>query len=188
MNKTNKELLLQKLKTKMERDKKLPLLTSNLVFGEGSVNARIVFIGEAPGVNEDRERRPFIGRSGKLLTSCLEEIGLEREDVYITNIVKRRPPENRDPSLEEIEAYHPYLREQLAIIKPKIIITLGRFALNYFIPDIKISQNQGKIFRFEKNLILIPMFHPAAALRGTKVLNQFKETFYEVARVLGSIK
>lgn len=183
MNKADKELLLAKLKTKMERDKKLPLLSSNLVFGEGSARAKIVFIGEAPGANEDRERRPFVGRSGKLLTTCLEEIGLKREDVYITNIVKRRPPENRDPLPEEIEAYRPYLKKQLEIIDPQIIITLGRFALNYFIPDAKISREQGQVFKLEKSL-LIPMFHPAAALRGTKVLNQFKKSFKKIARTL----
>lgn len=183
MTKNNQELLLQNLKSKILKDKKMPLLSSNLVFGEGSARAKIVFIGEAPGSNEDREGRPFIGRSGKLLTTCLEEIGLKREDVYITNIVKRRPPENRDPLPEEIEAYRPYLREQLEIIKPKIIVTLGRFALNYFIPDIKISQSQGQIFRLD-NMILIPMFHPAAALRGTKILNQFKKSFKKVAGTL----
>lgn len=188
MKKNNQELLLEQLKIKMERDKNLPLLSSNLVFGEGSARAKIVFIGEAPGANEDREGRPFVGRSGKLLTACLEEIGLKRENVYITNIVKRRPPENRDPLPEEIEAYRPYLKEQSVIIKPKIIITLGRFALNYFISDVKISESQGKIFRFKNNLILIPMFHPAAALRGTKVLNQFKKTFYKVAQILDSKK
>lgn len=182
MNKADKELLLQKLKIKMERDKKLPLLSSNLVFGEGSANAKIVFIGEAPGANEDREGRPFVGRSGKLLTTCLEEIGLKREDVYITNIVKRRPPENRDPLLEEIEAYRPYLKKQLEIIDPQIIITLGRFALNYFIHDAKISRDQGQFFKLDKSL-LIPMFHPAAALRGTKVLNQFRESFKKILKL-----
>lgn len=183
MTKNNQELLLQNLKIKILKDKKMPLLSSNLVFGEGSARAKIVFIGEAPGANEDRESRPFVGRSGKLLTTCLEEIGLKREDVYITNIVKRRPPENRDPLPEEIEAYRPYLKKQLEIIDPQIIITLGRFALNYFISDAKISREQGQVFKLEKSL-LIPMFHPAAALRGTKVLNQFKKSFKKIARTL----
>lgn len=187
MIKNNKEVRLQNLKLKILKDKKMPLLSSNLVFGEGSSQAKIVFIGEAPGVNEDREGQPFVGRSGKLLNTCLEEIGLKREDVYITNIVKRRPPENRDPLPEEIEAYRSCLKEQLEIIKPKIIVTLGRFALNYFIPDIKISQSQGRVFKLENNLILIPMFHPAAALRGIKVSNQFKKTFKKVSQILKSV-
>ena len=185
MKKLSKQLLLQELKIKMEKDKKLSLASSNLVFGEGSAETKIVFIGEAPGLKEDQAKRPFVGRSGKLLTTSLEEIGLRREDVYITNIVKRRPPENRDPSLLEIEAYAPYLKKQLEIIEPQIIITLGRFALNYFLPKIKISQSQGQVFKVEK-ILLIPMFHPAAALRGTKVLKQFKETFKKVAKVLKS--
>src|SRR3989344_2656448 len=110
----------------------LPLTPANLVFGEGDPDAAVLFIGEAPGFNEDLQKRPFVGRGGQLLNQLLTEIGWRRESVYITNIVKRRPPENRDPLPSEIAAYQPYLARQIEIINPKIIAPLGRFALNYF--------------------------------------------------------
>ena len=143
----------------------------------------IFFIGEAPGLKEDQLVRPFVGRSGQLLTKTIESFGLKREDVYISNIVKRRPPENRDPLPSEIEAYKPYLKEQIEIINPKIIVTLGRFSMNYFIPTAKISRDQGKIFKVD-NYLIIPMFHPAAALRGTTTLNQFQKSFKKLPTVL----
>ncbi|MBN2854477.1 uracil-DNA glycosylase [Patescibacteria group bacterium] len=179
---SQKQEKLKMLEAEMRKNKKLPL-KSNLVFGEGSVKAKIVFIGEAPGAKEDELGRPFVGRSGKLLEESLEEIGLKREEVYITNIVKRRPPENRDPSLKEIEAYRPYLEKQLEIIKPKIIVSLGRFALNYFFPDLKISEAQGRIFDYELGsenkfkVKLLPIFHPAAAFRKKETLKEFKKSF-----------
>jgi DNA polymerase len=179
---TGKATKLQALYEKMLADTKLPLQT-NLVFGEGSPEADIVFIGEAPGLNEDLQKRPFVGRSGKLLTASIEEIGLRREDVYITNIVKRRPPENRDPLPLEIEAYKPYLKEQLEIINPKMVVTLGRFSMNYFLPSAKITRDQGKIFCIGGSL-LMPMFHPAAALRGTTALSEFKRTFKKLSLAL----
>src|SRR3989344_5434580 len=154
---------------------KLPLDT-NLVFGEGDPDCTVLFIGEAPGKTEDEQRRPFVGRAGQLLTKCIMEIGWKREDVYITNIVKRRPPENRDPLPEEIEAYKPYLIRQIEIINPKIIATLGRFSMNYFLPFAKITRDQGKTFEKDGRLIY-PILHPAAALRGTTMMNQFKESF-----------
>jgi len=177
-----KDIKLKNLEEKMLSDSSLPLST-NLVFGDGSSDAEIVFIGEAPGVNEDIAKKPFVGRSGKLLTASIEEIGLKRGDVYITNIVKRRPPENRDPLPAEIEAYKPYLKEQLEIIRPKIVVTLGRFSMNYFFPKAKITQDQGKILCFEDFLIM-PMFHPAAALRGTTTLSEFKKTFQKLSLAL----
>lgn len=180
---SNKEKLLDNLKNKIINDKKLPLQESNLVFGEGSPEAEIFFIGEAPGLKEDQLVRPFVGRSGQLLTKTIESLGLKREDVYISNIVKRRPPENRDPLPSEIEAYKPYLKEQIEIINPKIIVTLGRFSMNYFIPTAKISRDQGKIFKVD-NYLIIPMFHPAAALRGTTSLNQFQKSFKKLPTVL----
>lgn len=180
---SNKEKLLDNLKNKIIKDKKLPLQESNLVFGEGSPEAEIFFIGEAPGLKEDQLVRPFVGRSGQLLTKTIESLGLKREDVYISNIVKKRPPENRDPLPSEIEAYKPYLKEQIEIIGPKIIVTLGRFSMNYFIPTAKISRDQGKIFKVD-NYLIIPMFHPAAALRGTTTLNQFQKSFKKLPTVL----
>jgi uracil-DNA glycosylase len=175
----NQEKLLEKLKNILLQDKSLPLKNSNLVFGEGSAVANIFFIGEAPGLKEDQEGRPFVGRSGQLLTKNLNKIGLEREDVYITNVVKRRPPENRDPSPLEIAKYQPYLQKQIEIINPKIIVTLGRFALNFFLPEAKITSSQGKTFLVDGKTIM-PMFHPAAALRSTKALKEFQKSFLKL--------
>jgi len=167
---------LEKLHNEME-EKDLPLKRqANLVFGEGDIDCEVVFIGEAPGFHEDQQKRPFVGRSGKLLDKFIEEIGWKRENVYITNIVKRRPPDNRDPLPEEIEIYKPYLTRQLEIIQPKIIAPLGRFSMNYFLPKAKISRDQGKVFWWGNQLVM-PIFHPAAALRSTSVLEETRKTF-----------
>ncbi len=170
------------LAEEMRRDGSLPL-TTNLVFGEGNPDAKVMFIGEAPGETEDRLVRPFVGRGGQLLRECLGEIGWAEGSVYITNIVKRRPPENRDPLPEEIEAYKPYLGRQIEILNPPIIVTLGRFAMNYFLPQAKISKDQGKIFRSGGRCI-VPMFHPAAALRAPEVMRQFRATFGKLPQMV----
>ena len=183
MNFTEKTKQMNALYQEMCDNKDLPLAPANLVFGEGSLMSKIFFIGEAPGAREDELVRPFVGRSGQLLTKMIESIGLKREDVYISNIVKRRPPENRDPLPSEIEAYSPYLKKQIEIIGPKVIVTLGRFSMNYFMPTGKITRDQGKIFRLDDKL-LMPMFHPAAALRGTKNLNEFKAGFLKLKKLL----
>jgi DNA polymerase len=134
---------LGQLEQEMERDSLLPL-ESNLVFGEGDIDARVVFIGEAPGQKEDELKRPFVGRAGQLLNKLLEEVGWRRDEVYITNIVKRRPPDNRDPLPDEIAAYKPYLTRQLAVLKPKVVVTLGRFSMNYFIPEGENNARSGQ--------------------------------------------
>jgi len=132
---------LAKLKEEMEKDESMPLYgKANLVFGEGDPESEVMFIGEAPGFHEDRLSRPFVGQAGKLLDKMLQVINWPREAVYISNIVKRRPPENRDPLPEEIEAYKPYLKRQIQIIDPKVIAPLGRFSMNYFLPYAKISK------------------------------------------------
>lgn len=182
----NKELALEILKSEIEGNTKLPLKRSNLVFGEGDIDSPVMFIGEAPGKNEDLQKRPFVGRSGQLINKNLEKIGWEREDVYITNIVKKRPPLNRDPNEKEIESFKPYLTKQIEIINPKIIVPLGRFAMNYFLPNAKISIDQGKIFKIDGKKIF-PMFHPAAALRGTKVLNQFELSFKKLKSIVDNL-
>lgn len=174
---------LAELEAAMEADSLLPLSPANLVFGEGSIDCRVMFIGEAPGQKEDELRRPFVGRSGQLLTKMIEKIGWKREDVYITNIVKRRPPENRDPNSGEIEAYTPYLSSQIDSIRPVLIATLGRFSMNYFLPDAKISRDQGTIFK-EKGNFILPMFHPAAALRNPKMMRHFEATFLKLPETL----
>lgn len=161
---------------------RLPLDT-NLVFGEGNINTKIMFIGEAPGRDEDIQIRPFVGRGGQLLRQCLRDSGFKEEEVYITNIVKRRPPENRDPLPEEIEAYKPYLTRQIEIIAPPVIVTLGRFAMNYFLPTAKITKDQGKIFRTGGRCV-VPMLHPAAALRAPEMMRLFRETFSKLPRIV----
>jgi len=166
----------------------LPLREANVVFGEGNPNAALMFIGEAPGFHEDRLKRPFVGRGGQLLTEQILALGWKREDVYITNILKRRPPDNRDPLPEEIEAYKPYVKRQIEIINPKVIVTLGRFAMNYFLPQAKITRDQGRVFDVGGRMI-VPMFHPAAALRGTGVMNLFKESFKQLPDIVhGKVK
>lgn len=174
---------LKELEEEMIRNNALPLREANLVFGEGNIDCKILFIGEAPGQKEDELKRPFVGRSGQLLNKMLEEIGLRREDVYITNIVKRRPPENRDPLPEEIEAYKPYLTRQIGIIKPTLIATLGRFSMNYFLPEAKISKDQGKLFRAD-GYFIYPIYHPAAALRGNSMMAEFKESFKKLPKAI----
>lgn len=178
-----KEKLLQQLQHEMGKDVSLPLRQSNLVFGEGNSNSDVLFVGEAPGMNEDRLMRPFVGRAGQLLNELLASIGWKREEVYITNIVKRRPPENRDPLPEEIAAYKPFLTRQIEIINPKIIIPLGRFAMNYFLPDARIMRDQGKTFEVDGRLV-VPMIHPAAALRSTDVMNTLKESFKKIPNIV----
>lgn len=143
------------------------------VVGEGSHMAHIMFIGEAPGKNEAETARPFCGKSGKILDEMLDSINLNRSDVYITNIVKDRPPENRDPTLQEINLYAPFLERQIEIIKPRVIATLGRFSMNYIMKRFEvtfsdsISQIHGKEFIGETDfgkIIIIPLYHPAVAL------------------------
>jgi uracil-DNA glycosylase family 4 len=131
--------------------------------GEGSVNAQIMFIGEAPGKNEDQKGIPFCGASGKLLDLMLENIGLAREDVFITNIVKCRPPLNRDPEKIEIDMCSKYLKRQILLINPKVICTLGRFSMNLFFPDFRISKVHGQVFKLSK-FNIIPLYHPAVGL------------------------
>ncbi len=161
----------------------------NPVPGNGNPNTQLVFIGEAPGFYEDQQGLPFVGNSGKLLDKLLADIGLNREQVFICNILKHRPPDNRDPLPNEIRACVPYLKAQLQVIKPKIIVTLGRFALNYFLPDDMISRVHGE-FRIIDwqgiSLTLIPVYHPSAALRSTANLEALKEDFRKIGQHLNS--
>ncbi len=175
---------LRKLEDEIATNKTLPLRESNLVFGEGNIDCDVLFIGEAPGVNEDRLKRPFVGRGGQLLDEMIKSVGWKRENVYITNIVKRRPPENRDPLPEEIEAYKPYLTRQIEIINPKVIVTLGRFAMNYFLPDAKITRDHGRAFKINERIIF-PAYHPAAALRSPREMGGvLKAAFQKLPKVL----
>ena len=178
---------LKKLEEEMRSDSHLPLIEANLVFGEGNPEAEVMFTGEAPGFYEDREGRPFVGQAGKLLDKLFAEIKWPRGSVYITNIVKRRPPQNRDPLPEEIAAYAPYLKKQIEVINPKIIVPLGRFSMNYFLPEAKISRDQGRVFRLRGKLIF-PLYHPAAALRSTTVLGALRNSFLKLPEIIARSK
>ena len=154
------------------------------IMWDGNFNSKILFIWEAPGAEEDVQWKPFVWRSGKVLTKILEWIWFYRqEDYYITNIVKCRPPENRDPKKEEIQACSPYLLEQIIEWKFKIIVTLWRFSMNFFMPNLKISQDRGKILKlnefnwhtFDEDIYLLPSYHPAVALYSPSKIDIIRE-------------
>jgi len=155
------------------------------VIGEGSHESHIMFIGEAPGRNEAETGRPFCGRAGKLLDELLDGVGIARDDVYITNIVKDRPPENRDPTPEEIKLYTPFLDRQIEILKPRVLVPLGRHAMNYVLKkyDIEpepISVAHGKIYEVSGlfgEMEIVPMYHPAAAIYTRSLLDTLKNDF-----------
>jgi DNA polymerase len=164
---------------------------TNLVMGDGSLDADIVFIGEAPGKNEDLQGLPFVGAAGKFLNEMLASIGLARSDVYITNIVKYRPPNNRDPLPEEKEAFWPYLLKQLQVIQPKLLITLGRHSMEYFLPGKRIGEVHGQPKRITfgtQKLVILPLFHPAAALYNGSMRETLTEDFALVPEVMKLIK
>lgn len=135
----------------------------NAVAGEGPADAAIMFIGEGPGFHENEQGRPFVGAAGKFLDELLAKIGMRRAEVYITNVVKCRPPGNRDPQPEELEACSEYLERQIQAINPKVIVTLGRYSMARFLPNAKISEVHGQAMRLRGRLV-VPMYHPAAAL------------------------
>jgi uracil-DNA glycosylase family 4 len=193
-NPDSKAAQLQEIYQQLEKDlPNLPLGNTgeNTVPGDGNANSEIVFIGEAPGYYESVQRKPFVGRSGQLLTNTLAELGYPRSDVYITNIVKVRPPENRDPTPEEILAYKPYLDREIEVITPRLIVTLGRFSMAKFLPDVKISQVHGRLHRVKwknKILYILPMYHPAAALRSTQMKDSFVQDFQKIKKIVEWIK
>lgn len=151
--------------------------------GEGPVNAQILFVGEAPGYNEDIQARPFVGRAGMFLNELLKSVQLERGEVFITNIVKCRPPNNRDPESTEIAACKKYLDKQIELLKPKIIVTLGKHSLNKFLPGQKIGLHHGKSQVIDGQIIL-PLYHPAAALHNGSLRNVLLNDFKEIRKVL----
>ncbi len=160
---------------------------TQLVFGAGNPESEIVFIGEAPGKNEDIQGIPFVGAAGKFLNEMLEMIGLKREDIYITNIVKYRPPNNRDPLPEEKQAFLPYLVEQLKTINPKVIVTLGRHSMDVLLPGLKISQAHGTPIRV-KDHVYLPLFHPAAALYNGGLRQTLIDDFAAIPDIIKQIK
>lgn len=153
--------------------------------GEGDPDTEVVFVGEGPGFNEDREGRPFIGRAGDLLVKMLASIGWRREDVFITNVVKCRPPDNRDPQPDEIAACAPYLRRQLEVLDPAVVVTLGRFSMGTFMPGARISQAHGTVRPVDpatgaSSALVFAMYHPAAALRTPAIE---RESYADIAAV-----
>jgi uracil-DNA glycosylase len=150
--------------------------TKNGVPGEGSATSEILFIGEGPGFNEDRTGRPFVGQAGHLLDKMIAAIGMRRPDVFIANVVKHRPPDNRDPLPSEIAACAEYLDRQIVAIQPKVIVTLGRFSMARYFPGAKISAIHGQA-KLLDGRIVVAMFHPAAALRTPAVMKQFEDDF-----------
>lgn len=162
------------------------------VFGNGNPHADIVFIGEAPGKKEDATGMPFVGTAGKFLAEMLETIKLKREDIYITNIVKYRPPENRDPTDKEKEACVPWLYDELNFIQPKLIIFLGRHSMNDFFPDLKISDAHGTLIHKKLPHIateyFLPLYHPAAALYNGGMRETLLEDFAKIPKALKKIE
>jgi uracil-DNA glycosylase family 4 len=188
------------IKQQILDDKITPELAASatqLVFGDGNPEALIVVIGEAPGKNEDLQGKPFVGASGNFLNEMLEMIGLKREDIYITNIVKYRPPNNRDPLPEEKKAFLPYLQAQLEVIAPKVLVTLGRHSTNCFLPDLQISKIHGQPKRIRISmkdnddtlqLVILPLYHPAAALYNGSMRQTLIDDFAQIPNIIQAIK
>lgn len=195
----NKQAEIDVLATRIAKNNICPELAqqaTQLVMGDGNPDADIVFIGEAPGKNEDEQGKPFVGAAGKFLNEMLAAAGMERSDVYITNIVKYRPPNNRDPLPEEKAAFLPYLLKQLEIIDPKVIITLGRHSMEYFLPDARISQIHGHAARkkvlyhdkTEHEWLIVPLYHPAAALYNGSMRQTLIDDFLKVPQMIRQVK
>jgi uracil-DNA glycosylase len=174
-----------------------------LVFGTGNPNADIVFIGEAPGKQEDEQGEPFVGASGKFLNEMLALIDLKREDIYITNIVKYRPPDNRDPLPDEKSAFLPFLEAQLEVIQPKVVVTLGRHSMNCFLPGLQIGKVHGQPKRIrvtskekrEENgqpkifsWVILPLYHPAAALYNGSQRQILIDDFVKIPLIIQKIQ
>jgi len=187
------EVELKKIKDEILNCKKCPLFEERVknkyysVIGAGNHEASIVFIGEAPGLNEAKTGKPFCGMAGKILDELLQSVDIKREDIYITNILKDRPPGNRDPRPEEISACLPYLKRQIKIIKPKVICSLGRYAMNFLMENFEladqidqISNIHGKVFTTNdlfQNVIIIPFYHPAAVIYNRSLKNTLLQDF-----------
>jgi uracil-DNA glycosylase family 4 len=175
----------------------LAAAATQLVFGTGNPDADIVLIGEAPGKSEDRSGLPFVGASGKFLDEMLASVGLNRDDIYITNIVKYRPPNNRDPLPEEKEVFLPYLQAQLEVIQPLVVVTLGRHSTNCFLPDLQISSEHGNpqkvklAFRSDPTqvleVVILPLYHPAAALYNGGLRQTLLDDFLQIPDIIKKI-
>jgi len=176
------------LKEEVSKCQKCPLagFRQNTVFGEGDPNARLMFIGEGPGAEEDKEGRPFVGRAGQLLTKMIEAMGLKRQEVYIANIVKCRPPGNRNPFREEVASCISYLKKQIEIVDPEVIICLGSVAVRYLLNiDKQISKVRGEFVKYNNNIYVMPTFHPAYLLRNP---DKKKQSWEDLKKVINFLK
>jgi DNA polymerase len=189
MSADDKQALLDQIKADIVKSGICPDLAksaTNTVFGEGSPNADIIFIGEAPGKNEDLTGRPFIGAAGKFLEEMLAQINLKREDVYITSILKYRPPNNRDPLPDEKAAFLPFMQAQIKTIQPKLIVFLGRHSMECFLPGLRISQVHGQPKR-KSGQVYLPLYHPAAALYNGGMRQAIIDDFLKIPAILKQI-
>ncbi|MFZ1317454.1 MAG: uracil-DNA glycosylase [Candidatus Saccharimonas aalborgensis] len=187
MTKQTQMAVLQEMIVANEVCPELRRSATQLVMGAGSLDAKIVFIGEAPGKNEDEQGVPFVGAAGKFLNEMLTLAGMNRDEVYITNIVKYRPPNNRDPLPNEKQAFWPYLIRQLQIIDPVIVVTLGRHSMEYFLPGKSISQIHGQPKRIQfgdKRIVIVPLYHPAAALYNGGMRQLLMDDFVSLPTIL----
>lgn len=184
-----RQTAMEKVASEVRVCPKCPLSKSRTkaVPGDGPANAEIMFVGEAPGFHEDQQGLPFVGASGKYLEQLLDLIGLTRKDVFITNIVRCRPPQNRDPERLEIETCEPYLDQQIALIQPRIIATLGRYSMAKFFPDGKISKIHG-VPKKEEGRLYYPLFHPAAVLRNPALREPMEEDFKRMKKLLEELR
>ena len=188
--KNTKQLCLDQIEADIKEKNICPDLAktaTNLVMGIGNPDADVVFIGEAPGKNEDLSGEPFVGAAGKFLNEMLASISMSREDIYITNIVKYRPPNNRDPLPNEKRAFWPYLVKQIQTIEPKILITLGRHSMEYFLPGKSIAQIHGQPKRIEfgdQKIVILPLYHPAAALYNGGLRQTLQEDFQLIPEII----
>ncbi len=191
------QALLDIIQQQIIDDKVCPELAeqvTQLVFGTGNPDADVVFIGEAPGKKEDETGQPFVGAAGRFLDEMLESVDMKRSDIYITNIVKYRPPDNRDPLPEEKKAFLPYLQAQLEAIQPKVVVTLGRHSTNCFLPDLQISKAHGQPKRIKLQLkadkddilevVILPLYHPAAALYNGGMRQTLIDDFSQIPALL----
>lgn len=194
MLKESKKEQLQKIEQEIKQNLKCDLknASTNLVFGKGNPNAKILFIGEAPGKKEDLEGQPFVGSAGKKLDELLKQINLTINDVYIANILKYRPPQNRNPQIKEIKTHTPYLLQQIQIIKPKIICTLGNYSTKFALAGFKtegmnkipkITEIHGKPQTMNK-LKIMPLYHPAAMLYNPKLKETMQKDFKKLKKIL----
>ncbi len=185
-----KQESLNKIKQAILDNKICPELANSatqLVFGDGNSNADLLFVGEAPGKNEDLQGKPFVGAAGKFLDEMLESINLKREDVYITNIAKYRPPNNRDPLPAEKSEFLPYLQAQIEVIQPKLVITLGRHSMSCFLGDLQISKVHGHPKKY-KGQVYLPLYHPAAALYNGSMRKTLLEDFEKIPSIIKKIE